>query len=180
MATKAKELFKLFGQAIDNEEIAKLEPDTELTDEQLEAIQNSLSGLMTKDAVFNNAEIAEHFKKELYPVHKKSALSEVEQKLIPLANKLGIDVNGKYASDLISELYEPIETALSGKVDDKSKQLLESYKTDLDKLRNELETTKSQAEKEREQLLSDFQRKELLGTVKSKVKSFKWIVTELV
>ena len=144
---KAIDVIKMLSTRIDSQELIDLTTGTdELNEDQAQNVKNAIMGLLTVDSARNNPEIVNAIKDELYPTHKKTILKQFEDKIKPLADKLGLDLTGKeFASDQFDLLSTAIETKLSeGFTGDTS--LIESLKKDKSDLLAQIETNKGEHE----------------------------------
>jgi hypothetical protein len=112
------ELLKSVGNQIDHTELnAAIKADNfdgefALSEDGLASAKEQVKGLFTLDAAKHNRDLAEFYAQDLFPKHKKSALSSVEGQLRPLMEKNGIDLSGvDFISDKIPDLIEKLSSA---------------------------------------------------------------------
>ena len=144
----------------------------DLTDEGFESASSQLKGLLSLDAAKNNKDLAEYFAKDLYPKHKKSATQAIEEKLIRLYDKFGVDYSKyNYPSEAIEELEEKVDqTASSGD----SKKLIDSLKADLQMEKDSNAKLSEEAENRIKEMESNYAQKELYKTYQLKANQYPW------
>jgi hypothetical protein len=129
------ELLKAVGNQIDHTELnAAIKADNfdgefALSEDGLASAQEQVKSLLTLDAAKHNREIAEFFAQDLFPKHKKSALTSVEEKLRPIMEQLGVDLSGAdFISDKIGDLQDKLSSALAN---GDSKDVIDSLNEEL-------------------------------------------------
>lgn len=171
---KAHDIIKLLSTRIDNQGLIDLtqEPDKELSQEEANDLKEKINSLMTFEAAKNNPKIVESIKTELFPVHKKTVLKDFEDKLKPLADKLGVDISDKkFADEMFSTISEAIsEKAEKGFQGDKS--VVEALKKEREQLAKQLEDTKQEYEGKLTNFQKEQKQKELFREFENKFNNY--------
>lgn len=138
-----KKILEALNNQIDSKELAaaikadNFEGEYKLSDDAIEGIVNQTTQLLSIEGAKHNQEIGEYYAKDLYPKHKKSATSFIEEKLKPILDKLGFDYsNYEYLSDALNDLEPVIDKVLVG---GKSDDLVNALKKDLEEAKSSLE-----------------------------------------
>lgn len=168
---KALDIIKLLSTRVDSPELVELtqDPDKELTEDQAQSVKNALLNLMSKEAAKNNPEIIEAVKSEYFPVHKKTVLKDFEDKIKPLADKLGVSLEGKKFAD---EMFSAVTKAIEEKGLPKSDEIVESLKSERQKLSEQLESTKTEYEQKLKEIQQSQRNKELFREFENKFNNY--------
>ena len=146
--------------------------------EGIDVIKEQLGKLYNYDSAVSNPEIIEAINKDNYPKHKKTAMKFVEDKLKPIFAKLDIDLSDKeYVADGLHDLDDRIEGLLSkktGKSDDETQKLINSYKEDIKKANELLSLKDSEWNEKYTARENEYSTKELRNAYKLKAKEYKW------
>jgi hypothetical protein len=143
-----------------------------LSEDGFDTANNQLGGLLTLDAAKNNRELAEHFAKDLYPKHKKSATQVIEDKLIALYDKFGVDYSQyNYPSEAIGDLEQKVEETVNT---GDSQKLIDSLKADLQAEKENNAKLVQEADNKVQELQSEYAQKELYKTFQLKANSYTW------
>lgn len=172
-----KEILKTLSIQIDNSDLSSAiaADNFELSEEAIEDIVGKTKSLLTKEGAKHDKDIAEYYANDLYPKHKKSATSYIEQQLKPILDKLGVDyTKNEYISDAIPDLANKIEDIYSGKVNGKQNDLVESLKKDLEEANKQLQEKDSEFTKKLEETESAFKTQSLKKEFILKANNYTW------
>lgn len=179
-----KEVLIALNNAVESKELqsavkaGNFSGEFEPSEEGVKAIKEQINKLYSYDSAISNPDIIEAINKDNYPRHKKTAMKFVEDKLKPIFEKLGVDLSDKeYVSDGLHDLDDKIEsllTAKSGKTDEETKNLIASYKKDIEEANKLLSLSKENNEKEISELKGQYETKELRTAYKLKANEYKW------
>ena len=113
---KIIDLLKVVSSVIPNAELqaimSKENPlEEEISTDDFDKIEESFKGLFMFESAIANQEIKDRIQKDVFPSHKKTVLSQIEEIVKPIAGKLNIDISGeefaieqlKIVSDSIDE-----------------------------------------------------------------------------
>ena len=146
-----KDLILALGSVVQDDELTAIAgasniSEAELTDEGLTRIKEKLGGFLTVESAMNNSEIKDKFKAELYPVHKKTFLGNIDKhlsdnvKVLFGDEKLAELLAVESTEDKIKRLVEWTHVLKKSKSkDEDSQKTIEGYKTQLEKAQSDHE-----------------------------------------
>lgn len=175
---KWKSVLIALNNQIDSKELSnavkedKWDGEFEPTEDAINDIISQTKSLLTLDSALNNPDVIDRVKKEVYPVHMKTALSKVEGELKPIMDQYGVEYTKyEYINDAIGDLREALDSSVA-KGD--SKEIVDSYKADIAKLHEQLQAKESESENKIKEMQEQYAQRELYRTFVSKANQYKW------
>lgn len=176
---KIKDLLKALDKRISSNELSTIIGadnlnEVEITDDGWKEISTGLDSLLTQEAAIADPKVIDAIVEDKKPQIQVNTLHSIETRLKEFGSKANVDFGEKEkAHDLMTVLIEKADGLMDAN-DDKTKNLIESYKTDITKLGGEINTMKESHTKTVDGLKADFSQRELKSTFELQSKSRTW------
>ncbi|MFY0654983.1 MAG: hypothetical protein JXQ96_23330 [Cyclobacteriaceae bacterium] len=172
------ELIKVIGNQIDNDELTKaikedkFDGEFALSEDGLNLAKKQVSQLLTIESAVANPTVVEMITKDTWMKHKKTALTQVEEKLKPIYDKMGIDYSdAEFISDKIGDIEEKLSEAIS-KGDNKS--VVDSLNKELREAKESLESREQEIENKINEVRNEYAARDLRREYELKANDYQW------